>query len=180
MYKKLLIAITLLLPSTLLANNSPGWIVGAGADYLLDNEEVFYNGHIGFDYGGGSSVYLETGAIDFDESLTVLGTTITAELDIIPVTLNYKYEWSFTPSFGMYVGAGIGAAKFDAEVNVLGVSIKDDSWVVIGQVFAGFVVNASDCFEIYVGARYIVADDSDFLVGSVDDTTVGAGIRYHF
>ena len=45
-----------------------GWFMGAGADYMFDAEEVFFNGHFGYDFGSGSSLFVEAGWISNEDS----------------------------------------------------------------------------------------------------------------
>ena len=155
-----------------------GWYLGAGVDYFLDAEEPFYNGHLGYDFGNGSSLFIESGWIGEDEDPSFLF-PFAADLDIIPVTINYKYEWMFTDSFGFYAGAGIGGANVDFSAGPL----SDDEWVFTAQAFAGLVWNVTPSFEFYAGARYMWIDD--ISIGGadhddLDDVGIGAGIRFNF
>lgn len=159
-----------------------GWYLGGGIDYMIDAEDAFYNAHVGYDFGNGSSLFLESGWLG--EEQDVVGTPaglffLNADIDIVPVTLNYKYEHMFTDSFGVYVGAGLGAAHIDTSIGFF----DDSSWEFTAQAFAGVVYNVSPNFEIYGGVRYMWLDD--VKVGAVttdnlDDVGIGAGIRWNF
>ncbi|MCW1883234.1 porin family protein [Luteolibacter flavescens] len=155
-----------------------GWYLGAGVDYLTDAEEAFYNGHVGYDFGNGSSLFLESGWIGQDESPSFFF-PFSTDVDVVPVTLNYKYEYKFTEKFGFYVGAGAGASYVDVNAGPL----SDDDWVLTLQGFAGVVYNVSETFEVYAGARYMWLDDVSLFganVDDLDDVGVGAGIRFNF
>jgi len=155
-----------------------GWFLGGGVDYLLDAEEPYYNGHVGYDFGNGSSLFLEAGWIGEEEDASFL-LPFAADLDIVPITLNYKYEWMFTEKFGLYLGGGVGGANVDVSIGAFG----DDEWVLTAQAFVGLVYNVTPNFEIYGGARYIYLDDIDLGGASfddLDDVSLGAGIRFIF
>ena len=155
-----------------------GWYLGAGVDYMFDSEEPFYNGHVGYDFGNGSSLFLEAGWLGEEEDASLL-VPFSADVDIIPVTINYKYEWMFNDSFGLYVGAGLGASNVDISAGLA----SGDDWSFTAQVFAGLVYNVTPNFEIYGGVRYLWIDDVDLAgasLDSLDDVGLGAGIRFNF
>ncbi|QJE94253.1 outer membrane protein [Luteolibacter luteus] len=157
---------------------TPHWILGGGVDYLVDAEEAFYNGHFGYDFGNGSALYIESGWTG-EEETTVFPVLANIDVDIVPVTLNYKYQYNFTERLGFYVGGGLGASNVDVNVGALG----DDEWVFTAQAFAGLVYNVSSSFEIYAGARYIWMDDVSLFgtnIDDLDDVGVGGGIRFNF
>jgi opacity protein-like surface antigen len=155
-----------------------GWYLGGGVDYMIDAEEPFYNIHLGYDFGNGSSLFLESGWLGEEEDPSFLF-PFAADLDIVPITINYKYEWMFTDAFGLYVGAGLGASNIDISAGPVG----DDDWVFTAQAFAGLVYNVTPNFEIYAGARYVWLDDVSVFGANfddLDDIGVGAGIRFNF
>jgi len=155
-----------------------GWYLGAGVDYMIDSEEPFYNGHLGYDFGNGSSLFLESGWLGEEQDPSFL-IPISADVDIVPITINYKYEWMFTDSFGLYVGAGLGGSNVDVSAG----PVSDDEWVFTAQAFAGLVYNVTPNFEIYAGARYLWMDDISLFganIDDLDDVGVGAGIRFNF
>jgi opacity protein-like surface antigen len=155
-----------------------GWFLGGGVDYMLDAEEAYYNGHVGYDFGNGSSLLLEAGWLGEDEDPSFL-LPFAADVDIVPVTLNFKHEFMFTDKFGFYLGVGAGGANVDVSMGAFG----GDEWVLTAQAFAGLVYNVTPNFEIYAGARYLWMDDVDFAGASLDDLDdvgLGAGIRFNF
>ena len=155
-----------------------GWYLGGGVDYMFDAEEPFYNGHLGYDFGNGSSLFLESGWLGEEEGPSFLF-PFTADVDIVPVTLNYKYEHMFNDAFGLYAGIGAGASNVDVSAGVF----SDDDWVLTAQAFAGLVYNVTPNFEIYAGARYVWLDDVSLFganIDDLDDVGVGAGLRFNF
>ena len=172
------------------------WFAGASAGYLLDNEEAFYSAHVGVDTpwnvaGANVALFLEVGYTEPDQSIDFIRQTqFDVENEIIPVTLNVKFEKAFTDKFGAYLGAGAGVAFVDTKVKAFGDSASDDDTVFTGQVFAGVVYNVTPSFEVFGGARWIYFDDADVFgaegeaLGLGDlggsDALLEAGIRYNF
>lgn len=112
------------------------------------------------------------------------------DVEVIPVTLNYKLEKPLTNALNVYVGAGAGVAFTEATVDV-GPSDDDDDTVFYAQLFAGLLYNVSPTFELYAGARAIYFDepeyelfgtdfDFDDLGGENTDFLVEAGGRINF
>lgn len=164
------------------------WIAGLGVDYLLDAEEAYYNGHFGYDFGCGHALFLEAGWLQQDQDFSALvpGAVpigLNVELDVIPITLNYKYEYAFTPQLAFYAGLGAGASYTDVEISAGPFGVSDDSWSFTAQAFAGLAYNVSDSFTIYGGARYLWLDDPTVFgvnVGNLDDVGIGGGVRFKF
>ncbi|GAA5482730.1 outer membrane protein [Haloferula sargassicola] len=159
------------------------WFAGLGAEYLLDAEEMYYTGQFGYDMGCGHSLFLEAGWVQEDDSLGGFPFGVNVEVDVIPVTLNYKYEYAFTRQLGFYIGLGAGASYTDIEVSAGPVGASDDSWSFTAQAFAGLTYNVSENFSIYGGARYLWLDDPSVFgvsVGNLDDVGLGGGVRFKF
>lgn len=155
-----------------------GWFLGGGADYLLDSEEPFYNAHLGYDFGGGHSLFLESGWVGEEDDL-FFPFPASVDIDIVPITLNYKYEWLITDRFGFYAGVGAGGANVD----IAGPLGGDDSWTFTAQALAGVVYEVSPSFELYAGARYAWLDDVSVrgaTYDDLDDIGIGAGLRFNF
>lgn len=156
---------------------TPHWFIGGGVDYFIDSEEPFYNGHLGYDFGNGSALFLESGWMG--EEQTAFPLLVNIDIDIVPITFNYKYQYDFTDRFGFYIGGGLGASSVDVNAGLA----SDDEWVFTAQAFAGFVYNVSSNFEIYAGARYLWMDDVSLFganLDDLDDVGVGGGIRFNF
>jgi hypothetical protein len=192
------------------------WFIGGSAGYLTDLEEGMYGLQVGVENqnpGGrvGHAVFLEVGFTQDDADYKLVpppgvagGRTEEAsiDLDIIPITLNYKCEIAFTNRLNGYVGLGLGVAVVD--------SSYDWSWIqalpppnghkggsdeqtdvrFYGDVFAGLSYDVSESFELFAGVRYIFMDEdeqdinvtgvSDYNEGINGDVLIELGARYHF
>ncbi len=110
------------------------------------------------------------------------------DLEIMPITLNVKFERQLTGGLNAYFGGGLGMARVDlsADVGRIG-DFSDDDWVFTAQIFAGLSYNVTQNFEVYGGARWIYLDeadlsDNDMSVGLdlEDDWLFELGLRYNF
>lgn len=177
------------------------WFTGASAGQLLDAEEQMYNLHFGTERSCSGdpathAFFVEVGYANLDESYyRETGTTqfenfagSNIETDIIPLTLNYKYERNLTGALNFYIGAGAGVAFVSTDVDSFSVSNSYDDTVFYAQAFVGLTYNFSPAFEIYGGARYIFMDDPDLTgFGPLDeeasldsDVLLELGLRYNF
>jgi opacity protein-like surface antigen len=168
---------------------SYSWFLGGGGDYMFDSEEVLWNAHLGYNLDEASSIFLEVGWMGEDEDVTVeyldgsvlVTEDIEIDIDIIPVSLNYKYEWAIGNNLSWYLGVGLGAANIDVEIEGFG---SDDEWTFMAQAFTGLVYQFTPAFEGYLGVRYMWFDEPDFGddgdLDSFDDYGVGAGLRFNF
>jgi len=187
------------------------WFAGASGGVQGDDAEEFWSGHVGVETIRGQhshAIFLDVAFTDLTQHNTndgppfvisdpggppvgvLTGDKLVADIDVVPVTLNYKYEYAFTECFGWYIGAGAGVAFVDSEVNLHssgGTEVADDSdEVFYAQIFTGVTWNVSENFEVFGGARYFFLDDVDFGESqiedgdSTDDWIVEAGIRFNF
>ena len=183
------------------------WFAGGSVGYLTDVEEAMYTLHLGTEYTCDNhdcshAIFLEVGYADFDDniggpSLDVGDSTFDIDFDIdtniIPLTLNYKFEKGIAQNLGWYIGAGAGVAFVDSDLdaNVNGNTVEsesEDDTVFYGHAFTGLVYNFTESFETFLGARYIWMDDpdlnNDFVsdnYGSLDgDVLVELGLRFNF
>ncbi|MGB0992505.1 MAG: outer membrane protein [Akkermansiaceae bacterium] len=167
------------------------WFAGGSVGQVTgDWDEEMYTLHVGAERkcpGSNCShaVYLEVGFTEKSET-AFFGTAALfahdVELEIIPITLNYKYECSLTDKLNWYVGAGAGVALADYDVSGPTVNGSDSETAFYAHIFAGLVYNVSESFEIFGGARYIFMDD---VFGSDDvaldgDTQFEIGGRFNF
>ncbi|MDE0827455.1 MAG: hypothetical protein OSA48_11710 [Akkermansiaceae bacterium] len=164
------------------------WFAGATAGYLLENDEEMYTAHIGVDLsnqlrGWDQAIYLEVGYIDIcysviDSSQSIYGCL---DMEIIPVTLNYKLEKQVSQSLNAYCGLGAGMAFIDVEASGLG---SADDTVFYAQLFGGVLYNVNSSWELYAGARVIYFEDDDLESIGVDientDCLVEIGARHNF
>ena len=84
------------------------WFLGGGGDYLLDSEETYWNGHIGYNLSDASSLFLEVGWVGDDEDFSVGNIDFNVDIDIVPFTFNYQYEWALCDQLSWYLGVGAG------------------------------------------------------------------------
>lgn len=160
---------------------------------------------------GSHAIYLEVGfaqdeaSYSFDPPPPIAGGRVERakiELNIVPVTLNYKYEAPLTERLNYYLGLGLGVAILDSSYdwswtqaieppdNEGSGSDDQTNTKFYGHVFAGLSYDVSDAFEIFGGARYIFMDDADLRIDVTDASKYTAGIngdillelgaRYHF
>ena len=88
------------------------------------------------------------------------------DLDIIPITLNVKFERTLSGNLNAYFGGGLGVALVDLDIGVsngdnIRESASDSDWVFYGQLFAGLSYSVSPNFQIFGGARWIYMSDAD-------------------
>ncbi len=106
------------------------------------------------------------------------------ELNIVPLTLNARFERQFYKGLGGYFGAGIGMAwvDLDADAGSFG-TFQDDDWVFTAQIFGGLQYRFNEQFDLFAGARWIYLEDADLGGGSLsldDDLLLELGARFHF
>lgn len=167
------------------------WFVAASAGYLLDAEEEMYHLQFGVEkacVGFSHALYLEAGYTEFDDDPFNGNGRDRIDGDIIPITLNYKYQRSINQNLSWYLGAGAGIALVDQDVdNPMGGGSFDDT-VFYAQAFAGLIYDFTPNVEVFLGARYIYMDDPDLSPNpayngnaSIDgDVLLELGARYTF
>ena len=186
------------------------WFAGVSGGVQGEDTEEFWSGHVGAEWIQGRNshgIFLEVAYTQIENDWVnngppfvisdpggppigvLTGDKVITEMDIVPVTLNYKYEYAITPCIGWYIGAGAGIAFVDAEVRVAGGggTLADDSdEVFYAQAFTGITWNVTENFEVFGGARYYyldsidVGDDQIDTGGEQDDWIVEAGVRFNF
>ena len=114
------------------------------------------------------------------------------DLDIVPITLNVKFERAISGDLSAYIGGGLGVAYVDLDLSghsIQGPSLSasDSDWVFYSQVFGGLSYKVTPNFEVYGGARWIYMSDASFSaygesatleLGS--DCLLELGARYKF
>lgn len=110
------------------------------------------------------------------------------DLEVMPITLNFKLERPLTSNLNVYFGGGLGAARVDLSIDGgdLG-DFSDDDWIFTGQIFAGLNYNVTQSFEVYGGARWIYFDDASLSDNGAsadleleDDFLFELGGRFNF
>jgi len=156
------------------------WFAGGSAGYVSgDWDEDIYTAHIGAEYdcgGNTHALFLEVGYTekdsDIDHYKPNIGAApdyflIYAKTEIIPITLNYKFESSINDKWSWYAGAGAGVALVDldyanAETDPEAGGGQKGTWsdtVFYAHFFAGVIYKVSSSFELFGGVRYIYMDD---------------------
>jgi opacity protein-like surface antigen len=192
------------------------WFAGGSAGYLTDLEEPMYSLHAGAEYKdpgarGSHAIYLQVGFTQDYASYNYSpppGTTggitqkASIDLDIIPITLNYKYEAALTDRLNYFLGLGLGIAILDSSYDwsstqalpppygQRGGSEDQTDVRFYGEVFAGLTYDVCAYFELYAGVRYIFMDDvdrnidvfhaSDYTAGINNDLLLEVGARFNF
>lgn len=175
------------------------WFIGGSAGYLLDFEEGFYTGHIGVDTpyqfaGWNVAIYAEGGYTDKDETTSVIDPNVvvalvnrplTGELEIVPITLNVKFERQLTGNLNAYWGLGVGVAltDFNARANfapgpVPDVNVSESDTVFAGQVFAGLIYNFNENVELFGGARWIYINSEDNTLAKALDIDFESDVNF--
>lgn len=156
------------------------WFLGGGADYMFDSEDFYWNGHFGYNLSEASSIFVELGWTGSDEDVTVGLLSTNIDVDIVPLTLNYKYEWALGNNLSWYLGGGLGGASLD--IDIQGVA-SDDDVVFAAQAFTGLAYEFTPAFEGYLGLRYMYFDSTELFgvdVDDLDDFGLGLGLRLNF
>lgn len=175
--KRILTASLLLI--TALTASAQTVITGAEAGYLIDSEEEYLSGRLGFEFKANDSfshqLELEVGYSKQEE--------FGIEADLLPVTANYRLVASGPRRLGWYVGAGAGFARTRLDGVSTGgpVKLRDESFA--AQAFAGFSYTAGPSTTLTLGAKYIWVDDvtlasTSYEVG--DDIALSAGVTFRF
>jgi len=152
------------------------WFIGGSGGYFFDNEEDYWTLHFGMKLAESGPV---THSLYVEGLYTEWESTLGVDSQIIPVTLNYKFDYAFNEKFSFYAGVGAGAAFIDNDV----FGFSDDSVEFTAQVFAGLGYDVTPNFQLYSGLRWLWVDDSNvggFNVETGDDVGVELGLRFKF
>ena len=193
------------------------WFAGGSVGYLTEAEHPMYSLNLGMEYKqpgaqASHSIYLQVGFAQDDANFhypppRIVGGKMddsSIDMDIIPITLDYKYEGALTGRLNYYAGFGLGIAIVHTSCdwnwqlpypvpppNPTSGKGTDDRTDVrfYGEIFAGLSYNVTDAFQIYAGARYILMDNVDrndhvtgasYDVGINNNVLLELGLRYHF
>ena len=184
-----------LLDEVTLGDISSALPAGYGVDTEVSDVEFdMYTFHFGRDFGCNSgfdmAAYLEIGFLTGD--MTVSSDLITPDgninlfrdtldLDIVPVTANFKVEHVVYGPVGAYLSGGIGYAWTNVESDDLGFDESDGGFY--AQAAAGLVWNVNESFELFGGARWAYLEGLDFGDSGFElENTFGweVGARFNF
>jgi opacity protein-like surface antigen len=151
------------------------WFAGGSVGYLVDSEEALYSVHLGSkiaESGPAShSLFVEYGYTKDSDAFS--------EVETMPLTLNYKFDYQLNDRWSFYAGAGAGVSFIDARV----LGFSDESAEFTAQAFAGLGFDVTKNFQLYGGARYLWIDDTTLFGRSVepgDDVSLEVGGRIRF
>jgi opacity protein-like surface antigen len=172
-----------------------GWNVGTFIEVGYTQKDESYNTD-----NGGEMTRPDQGA-NFDFDVDEMGDFLSLvsdefdqrtsyDLDIIPITLNVKFERALSGNLNAYLGAGVGMALVNLDMNVgedPGDSLSDSDWVLTTQIFGGLSYNVTPAFTVYGGARWTYMDDANVSDGGYSgtlelgsDCLLELGARYKF
>ena len=116
---------------------------------------------------GPSTVELEAGYVEFSES-----SGVSTDLEFIPVTIGYRYNFALGRRISLGVGVNTGVAFTELTFGN-GLSDDDAVWIASGLARLGFAV--TERIGVSAGYRYIYVDDPTFFGGfALDDADVHA------
>lgn len=176
--------------------DTPTTFLGETLD-VEDADFDMYTLHVGRDLGQvigcDMAAYLEVGY--FDGQIDVDGRFFNSfnpnfpfglnnfsadvDLEIIPVTINFKLERPLFGPVSAYLAAGAGYAFTEASVD--GDSDRDGGFYAHGSF--GLLYNINEQFEVYGGGRWMYLDNLDFGADGFElDNALAweVGFRYNF
>jgi hypothetical protein len=185
------------------------WFVGGSVGYLVETEEVMYTGHVGVTTpwcpgGWKISIFAEGAYTEVDDGYRDDGffsrpdrpfgfnlgsgpLSVDVETEIVPVTLNVKFEHAIVDKLSFYIGGGLGVAFVDIDADAWtpfgGYSASENDEVFSAQVFSGLSYSFTPAFEMYGGARWIYLDDikiDGYKTEVGDDWLFELGARFKF
>lgn len=138
----------------------------------------------GWDFAAYFEVAYLTGDTDisavFDDGEDLVSQSANFDLDIIPVTLNFKVEHALFGPVSAYLTGGVGYAwtKIDGD------DYSNNDGGFYAQASAGLIWNINESFELYGGVRWLHLEDldidEDFGIELEDSFAWEVGLRYNF
>lgn len=177
-----------LFTASLAASAPAATIIAFEAGYLTDSKDSYLSTRIGFAVKADTSVShqleLELGYSDQSETMSPLGSPITAKFKIMPLTLNYRAEFISANKLGYYLGGGVGTCRVKIGFAGSGVPwISDSDSALALQAFTGINYKVSDTTNLHLGLKYLWIGEAT-LVGVKedvgDDLAVMAGLSFRF
>ncbi len=163
-----------------------------GDHYQVDDFEFdMYTLHVGRDLGMqvlgcDLAAYLEVGFLNGDARASFASfrgdtsfATDSMDINIIPVTLNFKLERPFYGPISGYITGGVGYAFSDVELG----SESDSGGGFYAQASIGLIYNINASWEIFGGARWVHLSSLDFGDNDMeldDNVAYEIGARYNF
>ena len=172
---------------------SSGWYTGVNGGYLWLNDATACgctnlnydsgwgaHGVVGYHFGNGLSLGLSAGYLNADYSVADSdhGTSGSADLRMVPVTLNGTYSMDLTESVLVYVGGGLGTAW--SELDGVDGGQKSGDWHFAWQGRAGFGFKVNNGLTLNLGYRYINVADALGDFGDAEGHMAEAGFKVKF
>jgi opacity protein-like surface antigen len=126
-----------------------------------------------------TEIELAKQAADLNEE-TVLGATVSGDIDITTVMVNGYYELPVYDAFSVYAMAGVGYAKFDVDIDVNNQYAgggSDNAFAY--KAGAGVTYNFTEEMAADLGYEYLGVADTD-IADSINGHNVVASFRYKF
>lgn len=191
------------------------WFAGGGAGYLTDHDEWMGTLSLGAcrnrnDEGVRHSVFAEVGLTGYDEGFASVPRLPGARLeearldiDVIPITLNYRFDSLIRDRWGFFAGCGLGVAVVDSAYDwnwsqalpppaqaTGGGSDDGCDARLYGQLFAGATFDVTEKLRLHAGLRWILMDEntrqidvtgvSDQREGIHNELCIEIGMRWSF
>lgn len=165
--------------ATALAASAQNFTAGFDVGHLVDNEETYYAGRLGYvlktDEKFSQSVELEAGYADSRNAAF--------RADLLPVTLNYRLESVGSTRLGWFAGVGAGFARAELDGVGIGGPVRLHDTLFAAQAFAGASIRLGNITRLNLGAKYLWTDDAKFAgtrLDSGDDVALTAGLSIRF
>jgi len=127
-----------------------------------------------------AEIELAKQSADLDEYTPVAGTVWGGDIDVTTVMINGYYELPVYDAFSVYAMAGVGYAKYDADVELNGVEVDGASDNVFAyKAGAGITYNFTDAIAGDLGYEYLGVADTD-IADSINGHNVVASVRFKF
>jgi opacity protein-like surface antigen len=178
-------------PAPEVSSSDAGWYFGLNGGALwLDDASVGganvefdtgwgAHGVLGYRYGNGLSAGLSAGYLGAELD----STGVSGDLHMVPITVNGAFTIRLIENLHFYLGAGLGIAWSELDLNSIGGSHIDastDDWNFVWQARAGFSYEVSDALSVNIGYRFVNVLDG---VGGFDDARghmAEAGLKFRF
>lgn len=158
------------------------WFAGAAGGYLLDKDEPIYSLQFGVRKSIPGSdcahaLYLEIGYAEYDENINFgdfgfgPGGAGSFDTEIVPITLNYRYECAITNRLSWYGAIGAGVAFIDSDYDGSQrrnrFSASDDDEVFFAQATVGVTYALTENFRTNLGVTYAYMDTPSLSYGNL-------------
>jgi opacity protein-like surface antigen len=133
-------------------------------------------GAVGYAFGNGLSVELESGYLSVEDAevhVRGLGDfDVDGEFRQVPIFANVLYTVDVTDKVGVYVGAGAGIVWSEAEVESVGGDAffnaeSDSEWNFAAQAKAGVTFHITQAASLNIGYRFMYGQDA---IAGYDDS----------